>query len=833
MKKKPHDNTSRVLAKRSHSKVRKEMTSPLLPEKKEMTIQNHIYPSFQEQPPPIPLLPIIGRKQEMDAIIALLLQPEVRLLTLTGPGGVGKTRIALQIPGEVGSLFSDGICFVSLAPICTTDLVLPTIAQMLGLTNGQNYDSLAQIQNAIRDRRILLILDNFERVAAAASQLKDLLAACPQLKILITSRVILGLLEEQEFYVPPLTLPDLDHVFPFEKLAQVPSISLFLQRIRTACPDFELTCNNARAVAHICIYLDGLPLALELAAARIKLFSPQDLLTRLDHRLSLLTNGPCDAPERQQTLRKTIEWSYHLLTPEEQRLILRLSVFAGGCSLQAIEAIGSDIIDTQDEPILNIVTSLLNQSLLQRELQTSNQEQRFTMLETIREYMLERLQRSEEEETTRQIHAEYYLALAKALDIKMMRGESPRWTMRIESEFENLRAAFDWLLFTQDAERVLAMSGALWPFWLQSSTVEGRSWVNQALQCYQQNTTKVQTNTRALAIHTAAMLEYYRSNWMLADRLADESLQLFRAMGNVYGTARVLITQGIGALLRGQYVVAHTVASESLQLLHKAPHTWLSAEALLGLAYSCYFQGDYRQAYILGKKGFQLSRETGELYVMIRAVHAYALFAEKQGNFADVQAMYEETVALTRAPLEIGAFSSVAMCLIGMGAIAALQREYAWAASLWGKAKALYKRKDGLSEAEPHKWLAIILSTHLLYSQVAETVHTQIGEQAFLSAWNEGKIMTLEQVLVKPPSQKSFKPLPSSDKISIVYSDDLTPREKEVLHLLAQGLSSASIAKQLVISLVTVNSHIRAIYSKLGVSSRSAATRFALENHLV
>jgi len=787
--------------------------------------------SFLAQCLPPFLTPIIGREQEVGAIRAFLQQSEVRLLTLTGPGGVGKTRLALQVATEVSSMFADGTCFVSLAHIHSIDLVLPTIAQALGLNERKNHSLLTQVQAVIRDKQFLLLLDGFERVVESALQLKKLLAVCPHLKILITSRTVLRLLEEQEFCVAPLALPNLAHLPPHKNLSQVASVSLFLQRIRTTHPDFELTSDNAYAVAQICIHLDGLPLALELAATRMKIFSPQCLLARLGHRLSLLTLGTRDAPERQQTLRKTMEWSYYLLTQEEQDHFCRLAVFVGGFSLQAIESIVNAAVK-QSEPLLDIITSLIDQSLLQREPQVSNEEQRFIMLGTIREYALECLHNSDEEEVIRQAHAAYYLEQTKIIALKVMGEEPPLWIEWIEHEFENIRVAFDWFVSSRDAEGALGVCGALCAFWSQNPTSEGYSWVRQALECYQHSVTNVQTETKAQAMQTAAMLGYYRSNWTQADVLAEESLQIFRSAGNTQGMAKVLLIQGMGALLRDQYTVANAVADECMRILQGTEYTLLFSEALLVLAYSFYFQGDHRQAYMLVKKGFTPGQQTtGELYAMMSTIHAQALFAKTQGNDADVQSMYEEGIAITKATIEIGVLLPIVQCLVSLGAIVALQKRYTWAVQLWGKAKALYKTRDECCKLGPQEWLFTILSTHLLYAQVVETVHTHLGEQTFTDVWNEGEAMILEQLLVSPASQVPTTSSPPV-KVSVTYADGLTPRERDVLRLLAEGLSSAMIAERLVISLATVNTHVRTIYSKLGVSSRSAATRYAIEHHL-
>jgi len=338
---------------------------------------------------PAQLTPFIGREMEEAAVCSLLRRPEVRLLTLTGTGGVGKTRLAFQVAADLLEVFDDGAYFVSLAPISDPNLVLPAIAQTLDLKETPDRSPLEHLKAYLRTKQLLLLLDNFEQVAGAAPLLVELLQACPDLNILVTSRAVLHVTGEHEFLVPPLGLPDLAHLPESEALGQYPAIALFVQCARALKPDFQLTQANARSIAEICTRLDGLPLAIELAAARIKLLSPQALLARLSQRLQVLTSGARNLPARQQTLRNTIAWSYNLLDGQEQRLFRRLSIFVGGCTLEAIEALCRALDDGEAAiQVLDKVASLIDKSLLQQVEQT-NGEPCLMMLETIREFGLD------------------------------------------------------------------------------------------------------------------------------------------------------------------------------------------------------------------------------------------------------------------------------------------------------------------------------------------------------------------------------------------------------------------------------------------------------------
>jgi len=847
---------------------------------------------------PLQPTPFLGREKEVDAAGHLLLRDSTRLVTLTGPGGVGKTRLALQVAADLAEHFPDGTWFVSLAPIHDPDLVLPTISQVLGLREARDQSPLEHVKSALQAKKVLLLLDNFEQVVSAALAVADLLAGCPRLTVLVTSREGLHVRAEREFPVPALALPDPRRLPDPVALSQYEAVALFIERAQTVTPQFEVTNTNAPAVAEICTRLDGLPLAIELAAARIRLFPPQALLTRLGQRLPLLTSSARDVPARQQTLRSTIKWSYDLLTSDEQRLFRRLSVFAGGCTLEAAESVSATLGDALP-PVLDRVASLLDKSLL---LQTAQQEEepRLTMLETIREYGLECLAVSGEMVATQQAHTAYYLRLAEEAELGIDSPLQTAWLDHLELEHDNLRAALQRLLKQeQDRESIemaLRFAGALSEFWrIHGHGSEGQTFLNSALAASGGVATSVRVKVLASAgiialdrddferaevlceerlalcrqlgdtqgiaysLHLLAWAARERGDLTRAGSLFEEALAIRRKLGNKYDIGASLLQWGILMCWQGEYARAGALIEESLTLFREMGQPRLIGWSLYKLAevlflsqgdlatvrsllveslplfraagepngITSYFylsgrvalsQEDVALARSLAEQGLAIAREGGARLNMVVLLSLLGAVEARQGEHATARTLYEESLAIA---MGVGAKQLVAACLEGLASVIAGQGEPAWAARLWGAAEAL---RETIGKPLPP-----IEQDTFEHSIAAARAH--LGEKPFTFAWSEGRAMTPEQALAAKGHTTIFSPPPS--KPSPTYPDGLTAREVEVLRLVAQGRTDAQIAEQLIISPRTVNNHLTSIYGKLQITSRAAATRYAMEHHLV
>jgi predicted ATPase/DNA-binding CsgD family transcriptional regulator len=813
---------------------------------------------------PSPLTSLVGREREVVAACTLLSHPEVREFTLTGTGGVGKTRLALAIAARMQDAFPDGICFVSLAALRDADLVLPTIAQAEGLQDKSTRSPVALLQAVLREKHHLLVLDNFEHVIAAAPSLVNLLAACPHLKMLVTSREVLRVRGEREFVVQPLALPDPKHLPDDETLAHYGAVALFLERAREVQPTFELTALTAPLITDICRCLDGLPLALELAAARLKVLSLQALLERLEHRLQILTGGPRDLPARQQTLRQTIAWSYDLLSHGEQRLFRLLSVFVNGCTLEAAEAVYSTL-EGERAQVLDEVTSLLDKHLLHQGEQ-GDHTPRLLLHETIREYGLEALVANQELEMARQVHAEYYLGLAEEAEAHLEGAKQAVWLERLEREYANLRAALQWALERHAGEVALRLGSALFHFWEGHRHLsEGRTFLERALASSQD----VPAQVRARALFTTGILALEQGDHERGAVLGLEAVALQRELGDAYHLARSLYLLGVIAWVTSDFAMARLYAEEGLARARVLDEKAILAYLLDLLGQIALDQGEDTRARTLLEEGLTLHQETGDtrgrlnaLFFLERvfsalgevtraracaeeqlalskaigfqlgiasALNFLGRLALEEGNVATASGLFEESLALLREMNENWPLA-VATNLQGIGVTLAAQGRLAEAARLWGAAEALCAALEAPLPPDERAFVA----------RARAAVRAELGEEAFTVAWAEGQVMTLEQALAavghialssQPPAQatrsarRARQHLPSSH--------DLTAREVEVLRLVARGLTDAQIAEALVISPRTVNAHLRSIYTKLNIPSRNAATYFALEHDLI
>ncbi len=680
----------------------------------------------------------------MAAIRRLLLQDSARLVALTGAGGTGKTRLGLEVAANLTDDFQDGVFLVNLAPISEPGLVAATIVTTLGVHEIPGQPLQDSLKDSLRERHLLLFLDNFEQVIEAAPLVAELLAACPRLQVLVTSREPLHVRGEKEFLVQPLEAPtaaDMLCKSP-QQLRQYAAIELFVQRAADIKPDFALTEENAPAVANICARLDALPLAIELAAARIRLLPPQAMLEQLlgVHGLTplqFLTAGPRDLPVRQQTMRATIAWSYDLLDDRDKMLFRRLAVFAGGFTLEAVEAVctGNEQLGMD---VLGGVGSLVRKNLLQREERDG--EARFTMLETIGEYAREKLLEAGEDERVRDQHLNAFLQLAEKASPKLFGAEAVPWMERLERDHDNLRSALRWALVRGASAAALRMSWALaWFWWVRGHLSEGREWAHQALALSRRtdDLDRMTADYRrwyAWALLAAATFASAQGDYATVRGLAEESLGLFRELGDKRGAALSLHWLGIAALYTRDYSGAYTLFEERLALSREEGDRWEVGIGLAFLGVVAIHRGDYPAARGFYEQAYALYQELGDQRNVAWSLDMLGLVDGYEGDFVTARVRHTEALAVFR---KLGDIKAIAECLPGLARVAEADRQPRRAAKLLGAADSLLAR-IGI-RVDPTK--------REVWDSTLNAVYMQLDAPTFEAVWAAGHALTLDEAV--------------------------------------------------------------------------------------
>jgi predicted ATPase/DNA-binding SARP family transcriptional activator/DNA-binding CsgD family transcriptional regulator len=767
---------------------------------------------------PLERTSFVGRERETLEVKRLLAM--TRLLTLTGAGGCGKTRLALKVASDLVGAYPDGVWLVDLAPLSEAEMVPQAVAQALGVREETGRTLLETLEDDLRSRKMLLVVDNCEHLVEALVDLVDtLLDSCPGLRVLATSRETLNAAGDVNWVVPSLIVPDShQEAYTPQELEGYESVRLFVDRANQRKPSFELTSSNGRAVAQVCRRLDGIPLAIELAAGRMGVLLAEQLASRLEDSLKLLTGGRTADP-RHRTLRATLEWSHELLSDPERTLFRRLSVFAGGWTLEAAEEVCSGVGIEQDD-VLDILGNLVDKSLVVAETSPGVEgELRYRMLEPIRQYGQERLEESGEADATRDRLAASFLALAEQAGPELRGPRQVQWLKRLDTEQNNVRAAMAWLVGQGESETAARIGWALWLFWwMHGHFTEGRRWMEETLA----KGISMPAAPRAKALFVAGTMADGQADRRSAEPLIEESLMHFRELGDKLGTALALSGAGLVAVGQGRHEQGVALFQEAVDLFLEIGERWGASVTLSFLAVGWFGRGDPIRAKRLAERGLELAREIGSSEAICVACHAGTMAAQAEGDHERARGLLQEGLVLAA---EAGNETNVAYCLEGLAALAASEGSLARAGRLWGAAEALMEQIEVTAY--------IYTPDRSSYQDRVSAARARLDEAAWQTAWTEGREMTpergieyalSEEVEREPPTLVA---VPEQSSPADEPTERLTAREQEVALLVGRRLTNRQIAQELSISEHTVANHMRKILKKLGLRSRIQISTFS------